>query len=79
MCFFQVSAGDTESIDAVRIQRDHLALQRTQALKDYNESFQAMEGFKTRACQWADYSNLKELTDEEQVLFDEVNFSFVRS
>ena len=33
-----------------------------------------MESFKARARQWVDYSNLKELTDEEQKLFDEVNF-----
>ena len=32
-----------------------------------------MESFKARARQWVDYSNLKELTDEEQKLFDEVN------
>ena len=31
-----------------------------------------MEGFKARARQWVDYSNLKELTNEEKRLFDEV-------
>ena len=52
-------------------------MSRDQALAAHDLAFSNMEGFNTRARQWAEYSNLKELTSAETEIFNQVDLFIV--
>ena len=70
--YFKSQAGDKESHEAQKEHLEHLRHTRDQHLAAYHEAKAAMNDFNAQALLWIEYSNRRQLTDEEQKLVDEV-------
>ena len=69
---FKSQAGDKESHEAQKEHLEHLRQTRDRHLATYHEAKNAVKEFDSQALLWIDYSNRRQLTDEEQALVDEV-------
>ena len=55
---------------------EHLRTTRDRHLTAYHAAKNAMADFNAQALLWIDYSNRRQLTDEEQAVVDEVNLIY---